>query len=151
MADTFSIIASVVGIATSVVRLSIFELIDDVNGDPQIITSISQDARALYNLVFSFNVALQEEDIKDVLSGYEDIIEVIWNLKSPQDHCYVVLDELMRKMPQRIKSVPSGNGLLLSANKLMWAIRTKYEVRELQDQREASKATLTGALGAVSL
>ena len=152
MADPLSIIASVVGTATAVVQSAkaLFELVDDIKGGPQEIKSISQDARAFYAVVFSLNVALKEEKIKDVVGGDEDMVEMIRNLQSPLANCQMVLGELMVKMQKRMKPSPDGKGFQISVNNVKWALYTKSEVRDLQSRLEAAKSTLDGALGAVT-
>ena len=152
MADPLSIIAGIVGVAIVAVQSSkaLFEIVDDAMQCDEVIRSIARDARTFYAVVFSLNIALKEQNIKDGVSQDDDMVEMIKNLNSPLENCQIVLSKLMVEMQKRLKPNAGGKGVQTILNSVKWALYAKGRIRELQTRLETSKSTLDGALGAVT-
>ena len=152
MADPFSIVAGVLGIANVAVQSSkvFLELVNDIKGGPAEIRSVSRDVHAFYAIVFSLNVTLKEVNIKNVITCDEAMVNMIGNLAGPLENCQVVLGELMVKTQKQLKPRLESKGFRMGTIGLKWCLFTKSEIRGLQLRLEAAKSTLCSALDAVT-
>lgn len=149
--DPLSIIAGVVSIACAACSASqkIFKLVDSIKGGPEQIHAIARDADAFYTIIYSLQVALEEENIRLVVSEDPSLMQMIENLRRPLSNCQVVLGQLMVKIESRTKPAADGRGLRMSKRDLKWAFYAKTEVKTLMKRLEATKSTLDNGLGAV--
>ena len=71
MTDPISIVAGIVGIASVVITSAklLFELVDDITGVPEEVKSVSRAAHAFCSIIPSLDAILQEDEIRDVISG----------------------------------------------------------------------------------
>ena len=79
MADPFSIIASVAGLATAALKSSkaSSELMNDIKGSTKETKSDSREVHAYYTITYSSNIILKTEATRDAMSGDEATIEMI--------------------------------------------------------------------------
>ena len=90
--DPLSVIASIVSIATVAICSSkaLFELVDDVKGGWEEVKIISRDAHAFYSVVFSLQLALEDDDIGAIVCDDAALLQMIGNLQRPLSNCQIV-------------------------------------------------------------
>jgi hypothetical protein len=96
MPDPFSAIAGVLGILPSVIGLSkaVTEIVDDGREASNEIRCLSKDIHAFFSIVRSLDIALREQDVKDIVESDAAILDMISNLADPLQNCHAVLTDL---------------------------------------------------------
>ena len=76
--DPFTIITGVISLATAGLQASkkLYELLDNVQNGPEEIISISQDSRALFDVINSLEMALKKDDMQTLISEDKEIVQV---------------------------------------------------------------------------
>ena len=150
--DPFSVIAGVIGIATTGVQASkkAYELFDNIKNGPEEIHTISSDSFALYSVINSLELALQNEDLRNLVCEDEEMMQAVENLKRPLDNCSGILEQLMEKIISRLKSQPDGKGYRMSTFDLKWGMFTKNEVKNIMRRLDSNKATLNAGMSAIT-
>ena len=145
-------IAGVVSIASGACSASqaLFKLVDDIKGGPEQVQAISRDAHAFYSVIFSLNLALQDRDIRLMISDDPSLVQMIENLSRPLSNCQAVLGQLMVKIEARVKPTPDGRAFRINRLDFKWGFFAKNEVKELMARLEATKSTLDNALSSVT-
>ena len=152
MADLFSIIAGVVGIATAAVQFSktLFDLMKDIRGAPAEVKAISRDVYAFACIVLTVSATVEQDVLRGYLSDDGSIVLTIGNLRLPLSNCQAVLEELIAKLQKGSRLSVVNNGSRRAFINLKWVIFTKNEVKELRSRLEDTKSTLAVALSAIS-
>ena len=147
MTDPFSIIAGVVGVTAGAVKASqcLFQLVDDVRNAPQEVSAISRDAHAFHSIVYSLQMALEADDVRHVLGTDILMTQMIKNLNRPLENCRTILDQLLTRIQNHLKSAKDAPDFRMSVIDLKWSLYTKNEVLGLMSRLEATKATLGSA------
>ena len=150
MADPISIIAGIVSISGAAMQSStaFLNVMREMRSTFDEIRSVSRDVHAFYTIVLSLSAALEEGNVRDMISDDENIIEMIGNLAAPLNNCQIVLSKLLVKVTRQLK--PAAKGSRSLSRDMKWILFTKNEVRDLQQRLEATKSTLGSALSAIS-
>ena len=150
--DPLSVIAGVVSIASATCSASqaLFQLVDDIKGGPEQVQAISRDAHAFYSVIFSLNLALQDRNIRLIISDDPSLVQMIENLSRPLSNCQAVLGQLMVKIEPRVKPTSDGRAFRINKLDFRWGFFAKNEVKELMTRLEATKSTLDNALGSIT-
>ena len=148
MADPFSSIGCVLGILSSLGAISqaVIKIVDDVRKASHELRCLSRDIHAFFSLARSLDIALREQDVRNIVESDEAILYQIQSLEESLRNCRDVLTKLMVKHEEFEKKGDS-----MGFRKLRWAIFTRGEVRSLQLPLEIMKSTLNGALNAVTM
>lgn len=104
-ADPLSIIASVLGIASTAVQSSkaLFELVSDIREGRKEIRAVSKYVYEFYNLVSSLFALLDEAYVKRSVSDDEPMLDRIHSLTAPLKNCRAVLALLVIKIQRQMK------------------------------------------------
>ena len=148
MADPFTSIGCFLGILSSLLEISqaVFEIVDDVRNATHEIRCLSRDLHAFFSLIRSLDIALREQDVRDIVESDEAILYQVHSLRESLRNCRDILTKLMVKHEKFEK-----NGDSMGFKKLRWAVFIKGEVRRLQLPLETMKSTLNSALNAVTM
>ena len=148
MADPFSTMGCVLGILSSLSAISqaVKCMVDNVKNASHEIRCLSQDIHAFFSLVHSLDIALREQDVRDIVERDGASLSQIRDLKESLRNCHDVLTKLMVKHEEF-----EQKGDSMCFRKLRWAMFTKDEFRSLQLPLETMKSTLNAALNAVTM
>ena len=148
IADPFTSIGCVLGILSSLLDISqaVLEIVDDVRIATHEIRCLSRDIHAFFSLIPSLDIALREQDFRDIVESDEAILYQIHSLKESLQNCRDILTKLMVKH-EKFEKIGNSMGF----KKLRLAIFIKGEVRSLQLPLETMKSTLNSALNAVNM
>lgn len=148
MADPFSPIGCFLGILSSLQTISqvVIAIVDDVRNASHETRCLCRDIHAFFSLIRSLDIALHEQDVRNIVESNEAILYQIQSLEESLRNCRDVLTKLMVKHEEFKKKGDS-----MGFRKLRWAIFTKREVRNLQLPLETMKSTLNSALNAVNM
>lgn len=152
MADPLSVIGGILTIAGAAIQVSktLFELVDDIRECPEEIRSISRDTHSFYSVVFSLNITLGDNRIREIISSDYAMLDMISNLKGPLSNCEAILAKLMIKI-RTLKLSSEGRGDWIRLTNVKWGLFSKSEVRGLQLRLEAAKSTLNSVLNGISV
>ena len=150
MAEAFSVIASVVGVSAAASQISkaLFELVDGIRSAPEEIKAISRDTHAFYDLVFSLETALKDDDIVSVIRENAATVDMMRNLEQPLRNCSTTLGQLMLKIRARVKPSFNGQSSRFTGN-VQWYFQKK-DIKESLDRLGQNKATLNTALNMIN-
>ena len=148
MADPFTSIGCVLGIVSSLGAISqaVIKLVGDVRKTSHELRCLSRDIHAFFSLARSLDIALREQDVRDIVESDGAILYQIQSLKESLRNCRDLLTKLMGKYEEFNKK-----GDIMGFKKLRWAIFTKGEVHSLQLPLETMKSTLNSVLNAVTM
>ena len=151
MADPLSIIAGVAGVATAAVQASkgLYDLVDGIKDAADEIETISRDSHAFYSIVFSLQVELQDEDVRNVIAGDEGLTTMVGNLQRPLSNCSTILGQILVKIKGHVKPIKGGHRM--SKSDLTWPLYKKGDVTKLVTQLTSTKATLVAGLDALCM
>ena len=99
MTDPFSSIACFLGTLSSLQAISqaVLEIVDDIRNASHEVRCLSRDIHAFFTLIRSLDIALREQDVKDIVENDEAILYQIHSLAESLRNCRDVLTKLMVK------------------------------------------------------
>ena len=100
MADLVSLVLGVVAFTTQAVQSTkaLIDLIADIRGAPGSIKAICKEVYAFYDVLFSLNTVLKDQDVQMTISGNKTLIETVESLTKSINNCQVILEQLSVKL-----------------------------------------------------
>lgn len=153
MADPVSLVLGVLGFAIQAVQSSkaLLELVADIRGAPGNIKAIYKKVYAFYDVVFSLNTVLRDEDVQTTIRSNKTLIETVESLTKPIKNCRAILGQLSVKLERLRSSSLESHGIRSSFVGVKWTLFSKNEMGKLQQTLEAEKLTISVALNFITM
>lgn len=150
MSEPLSIIASVAAVSTAALQSAqvLLQLIDGIKNAPEEIDAISNDTHAFYDIVFSLETSLKDDEVVSVVRENIIMVAMVANIEKPLRNCSTTLDQIMYKIQGRVRVPSNGKGSKFSSG-AQWYFRRK-DIKESMDRLGQNKATLNAALNTIS-
>ncbi len=153
MADPVSLILGVVAFSFQAVQSSkaLLELVADIRDAPVSIKAVYKEVHAFYNVMFSLNNVLKDQNVQTTLSGNKTLIETVESLAKPINNCQEILGQLIVKLERLHKSCLEYHSIQSRFVGVRWSLSSKNEISKLRQTLEAEKLTISVALNVITM
>ncbi|KAL9035717.1 MAG: hypothetical protein Q9214_006455, partial [Letrouitia sp. 1 TL-2023] len=153
MADPVSLILGVVTFTTQTVQTTkaLLGLVADIRDAPGNIKAIYKEVHAFYDVIFSLNIVLKDQDVQNTISSNKTLIEVVESLTEPINTCRAILGQLSVKLERLRNSHVESYDVRSRFVNVKRGLFSKNEISKLQQILEAEKLSISVALNVITM
>ncbi|KAI9788922.1 MAG: hypothetical protein M1816_006487 [Peltula sp. TS41687] len=152
MAEPASLVIGVVALTVQAVQATkaLLALGLDIRGAPGDIKAINKEVHDFYNVIFSLNLALKDQEVQAAISGNKILLETVASLNKPLNNCQAIVGQLSVKL-ERLRNSGLESRARPSFTGVKWSLVSKNEIRKFQQRLQSEKITISMALNVINI